>query len=151
MRKQKQTGWPAIGILALLFAGIFAVGLLISGESLEQFYREWMILTWIAGAFIWFCIMAEVSRLKCPSCRSRAIALLSAEEVDRWIGQKIVTENTISVGAFQTMGQSEFKGMTESVAVGRRTIPVTKRRILEKHRCQTCEREFERRVIEEMR
>jgi hypothetical protein len=151
MHKQKQTGWPVIGILALLFAGTFAGGFLVSGESLEQFYRDWVILTWIAGAFIVLCVLAELSCLKCPHCRSRAIVLLSAEEVDRWIGQKIVTENTISIGAFQTFGNSKIKGMTEGIAVGRRTIPVTKSCILEKHRCQICEREFERRVTEEMR
>jgi hypothetical protein len=150
MHKPKQTGWPAIGILAFLFIGIFAGGFLVSGESLEQFYWDWVILTWIAGAFIVLCVLAELSCLKCPHCRSRAILLLSAEEVDRWIGQKVVTENTISIGAFQTFGHSKIKGMTEGIAVGRRTIPVTKRCILEKRRCETCECEFDRRVVQEM-
>jgi hypothetical protein len=150
MHKQKQTGWPAIGILACLFAGIFAVGLLISGESLEQFYREWVILTWIAGAFLVLCVLAELSCLKCPHCRSRAIAVVSAEEVDRWIGQKIVSEDTVAVGGFQTFGESKFRGMTGGVAVTRRTIPVTKRCVLTEYRCDTCGCQFERRVVEEM-
>lgn len=88
MPKEKQTGWLAIGTLAFLFATIFGGGLIVSGESVEQFYREWVVLIWGAGAFIGLCVLAEFSRVKCPRCRSRAIALVGAEEVDRWIGQK---------------------------------------------------------------
>ena len=112
MHGHKQTGWRVIGVLAFLFSGVFAGGLLISGESLEQFFREREILTWIGAAFIALCILAELSRLKCPNCRSRAIALVSAEEVDRWIGQKIVNEETVGVGGFQAFGESKLRGMT---------------------------------------
>jgi len=150
MPQQKQTGWPAIGILTFIFAAIFAGGFVTSGEPIEQFYREWVVLTRCAGALIVLCVLAEFSRVKCPHCRSRAIMLVGTEEVDRWIGQKVVSENTVSVGALQTFGQARFKGVTESVAVGSRTIPVTKRRVVEKYRCWTCEREFERSVVEEM-
>jgi hypothetical protein len=151
MHKQKQTGWPAIAILAFLFAGVFAGGCVISGKSAEQFYREWPISIWITAAFLALCILAELSCLKCPSCRSRAITLVSAVEVDRWIGQKIVNEDTFGVGGFQTFGEPKFRGITGSVAVTRRTIPVTKRCVLKEYRCESCGREFERRVVEEMR
>jgi hypothetical protein len=39
MHKQIETGWPAIGILAVLFGSIFAVWLGISGDSPERFTR----------------------------------------------------------------------------------------------------------------
>src|SRR6185437_1450146 len=84
--KQKQTGWPAIAILALLFGGVFAGGCVISGKSPDEFYREWEILVWIAAAFLGLCVLAELARVKCPGCRSRTITLVSEEEVDRWIG-----------------------------------------------------------------
>jgi hypothetical protein len=109
MHKQKQTGWPAIAILAFVFAGVFGCGCVISGKSVEQFYREWAILVWLAAGFLALCMVAELSCLKCPSCRSRAITLVSEEEVDRWIGQKIVNEDTVGVGGFQTFGGPKFK------------------------------------------
>jgi hypothetical protein len=151
MRKPIETGWPAIAGFTAFLSGILCGWLWISGDSPEHFYEQWRVLIWGAGAIVGLCILAELARLKCPYCMSRAIVLLSWEEVDRWLGQKLVTENTFSVGAFQTVGQSKFKGMTESIAVGRRMIPVTKRCILEKHGCRTCERAFDRRVVEEMR
>jgi hypothetical protein len=150
VHKPKQTGWPAIGILAFLFAGVFAGGCVISGESVEQFYREWVILTWIGAAVIGLCILGELSCLKCPQCRSRAIRVVSAEEVDRWIGLKTVSEDTVGVGGFETFGQSKFSGLTGGVAVTRRTISVTKRCVLTEYRCDTCGCQFERRVVEEM-
>jgi DNA-directed RNA polymerase subunit RPC12/RpoP len=101
--------------------------------------------------FIAFCVLAELSRLKCPHCRSRAVALMTADEVDRWIGQKIVDEDTIGIGGFQTFGESKFRGVAGSVAVTRRTIPVTKRCVLENYRCEACGRDFKRKVVEEMR
>jgi hypothetical protein len=79
------------------------------------------------------------------------IALVSAEEVDRWIGQKTVSEDTVGVGGFQAFGGSKLRGMTGGVAVTRRIIPVTKRCVLSEYRCDTCGREFEQSVVEEMR
>ncbi len=151
MRKPIETGWPAIGVLTAFLSGIFCGCLLISGDSPEQFYEQWQVLFWGAGALLGLCMLAELTRLKCPYCRSRAIEFLLGEEVDRWLGQKVVTENTISVGAFQTVGHSKFKGITEGIAVGNRTILITKRCILQKHRCKSCEHEFERKIVEEMR
>jgi hypothetical protein len=150
IHRQRQTGWPAIGILAFLLAGVFAGGCVISGESVQQFYREWVILTWIGAAFIALCILGELSCLKCPQCRSRAIAVVSVEEVDRWIGLKAVSEDTVGVGGFQTFGESRFRGLTGGVAVTRKTIPVTKRCVLTEYRCDTCGCQFERKVVEEM-
>lgn len=150
MHKPIETGWPAIRILTILLMSIFIGWLCVSGDSPEHFYQQRKLLFWGAGGLVGLCVLCELARLKCPYCRSRAIELLSSEEVDRWIGQKVVNENTISVGAFQTFGKSGLKGMTEGISVGRRIIPVTKRRILEVHHCRTCERSFERRVVEEM-
>jgi hypothetical protein len=150
MHRPKQTGWPAIGILALVLGGVFGAGCVISGKPAGQFYREWAILTWIGAAFMALCILGELSCLKCPHCRSRPIAFVSAEEVDRWIGQKIVSEDTVGIGGFQTFGESKFRGMTGGIAVTSRTIPVTKRCVLSEYRCDTCGCQFERRVVEEM-
>jgi hypothetical protein len=71
--------------------------------------------------------------------------------VDRWIGQKVVDENTIGIGGFRTYGGSKLRGIADSYFVTRRTIPVTKRCVVEEYRCETCAREFERKVVEEMR
>lgn len=151
MHKAIETGWPAIRTLTILLISIFIGWFCVSGESPDHFYEQRKLLFWGAGALVGLCVLGELARLKCPYCRSRAIQLLSSEEVDRWIGQKVVNENTISVGAFQTFGKSGPKGMTEGISVGRRIIPVTKRRMLQIHRCITCECTFDREVIEEMR
>ena len=151
MHKQIDTGWPAITVLAVVLLGIFIGWLWVSGDSPEHFYERRKLLFWAAGGLVGLFVVGELARLKCPSCRSRAIKLLSTEEIDRWIGQKVVNENTVSVGGFQAIGKPGFKGTTESISTVRRIIPVTKRRMLEVHRCQTCERTFERRLVEEMR
>jgi DNA-directed RNA polymerase subunit RPC12/RpoP len=96
------------------------------------------------------CVIAELFRWKCPNCRSRALELLSTEEIDRWLGQKVVTDNTVNAGGFKTIGDPKLKGVTGGVAVARRTVTVTKRRIRKKLVCNTCGHEFERDVIEEM-
>lgn len=106
--KEEQTGWPAIAILTFVLAGVFAGGCLISGKSAEQCYQEWPISIWITAAFIVLCILAELSCVKCPRCRSRAITLVSEQEVDRRIGQKIVNQDTFGVGGFQTFGGSNL-------------------------------------------
>jgi DNA-directed RNA polymerase subunit RPC12/RpoP len=151
MNKRIETGWPAIAALAAFVSGLFCGWIYVSGDSPEHFYVQWRVLFWVAGAIVGLCILSELTGLKCPYCRSRAVERSSAEEIDRWLGQKTVNENAFSVGAFQTFGPSKFKGMTEGITVISRAIPVTKRRIREDYRCRTCDRTFERHVVEEMR
>ena len=154
VRSRIQTGWPAIFILAAFLTGIFASWLCISGESPTPFYSHHRIACWAAGGFIVLCILAEFSRLKCPNCRSRAIAHLSSQEIDRWIGQKTVAENSYTLGAFQARNsmqlQAKIRGMNESMTVTKRIIPVTKRRILRNYRCGDCDHLFGQETVEEM-
>lgn len=150
MDRKIETGWPAIGLLTVLIAGGLGTWLVVSEEAPEQFYKQWYLLIWGAGGLLALCVLAEIARLKCPRCRSRALTLLSAEEVDRWIGQKVVTEDTVSIGGFTSLGNPKFKGVNGSLATTRRTIPVTKRRLLQTFGCKTCGHQFRKNVVEEM-
>lgn len=150
MQKRIETGWPSIAAFTAFLSGMFCGWIYVSGDSPEQLYGQWRVLFWAAGATVGFCILGELSRLKCPYCRSRALQRLSTEEIDRWLGQKMVSENAFSVGAFQTFGESKYKGLAGGITVTSRVIGVTKMRLCEHYRCRTCKGLFERYSVEEM-
>lgn len=147
---RKHTGWPSIFVLASFVAGIFFGWCLMSGDSPSQFYQSRKLYFWCSEAIIASCVLFELVRLKCPRCRSRALICFASSEVDRWLGQKTVTEDSFTLGAFQAHGGVKTRGMQESITVQRRTIPVTKRRILRTYRCSDCLHEFGRESVEEM-
>lgn len=154
-RDNIQSGWPIIVTLVALLAGGLACWLVVSDEPPDHLWHHHLIVICAAAGFIVLCIFAELVRLKCPICRSRAIIRISAKEIDRWLGQKTVTENSYTLGAFQsrdlTPAQRKTRGLHESITATTRTIPVTKRRMLHAYRCSNCEYEFSREIVEEMR
>lgn len=154
-RDNMQSGWPIIVALAALLAGGLACWLVVSNATPDHFWHDHLIAICAAAGFIVFCIFAELVRLKCPICRSRAILRISSKEIDRWLGQKTVTENSYTLGAFQarnsTPAQTKTRGLHESITATTRVIPVTKRRMLHGYRCSNCEYEFSRETVEEMR